>query len=280
MANETSTTTLATLLPNIIREALFVASQGSIMRGLVKNYSVPMGTGKTVNVPIYPSLTAAAVAELTDLGNTAVTTGEATLTISEVGLMTTVTDIAVATSADNVVASIGKQFGEAIACKMDQDLTALFAGFSDVLGSDTTVLTAAHIFQAVAKLRARGITGAELFCVLNPEVAYDLKSNLTNTFANPNAGNTQNEAMLSGYVGMLAGVPIYETSHVVSTAGDSIGGLFHRDALGLALMKDFSLELQRDASLRATELVGTAVYGVGELFDTYGVAMSFDSSIV
>ena len=57
------------------------------------------------------------------------------------------------------------------------------------------------------------------------------------------------------------------------------GGLFHRDALGLAMMQDIQIEQQRDASLRATELVSTAVYGHGEIFDSYGVEVHFDSSI-
>ena len=279
MANESTTTSLNDLIPSIIAEAMFVASERSVMRNLVKNFSLPMGNGKTVTVPRYPIQTAAAVAEGTDLTNTAISTDSAVLTVSEAGIMTTVTDLAVNSAASNVVADIGRLFGEAIARKMDQDLTGLFAGFSNVLGSNATAISAAYVFQAVAKLRAAGVPSDALFCVLNPEVAYDLKKDLTGTFQNPASGIIQNEAMASGYVGMLAGVPIFETSNVISTSGDSVGGLFHRDALGLALMKDISIETQRDASLRATELVATAVYGVCELYDGYGIAMSFDSSI-
>jgi hypothetical protein len=162
---------------------------------------------------------------------------------------------------------------------MDKDLTALFAGFSTVVGGATTTATAAHIFQAVAKLRAAGVPGSDLFCVLNPLVAYDIKSALTNTYANPNGGFVQNQAMATGFIGTIAGVPVYESANVGHTTGDSVGGLFHRDALGLAIMKDISIELQRDASMRATEVVATAQYGVGELVDAYGVAMSFDSTL-
>jgi hypothetical protein len=115
--------------------------------------------------------------------------------------------------------------------------------------------------------------------VVNPLVAYDLKKDLTSSFQNPAAGVIQNAAMATGYIGMLGGVPVFETSNVVDTSGDSIGGLFHRDALGLALRQDIKIEPQRDASLRATELVATAVYGCGELLDSYGVALSFDSSL-
>jgi hypothetical protein len=193
--------------------------------------------------------------------------------------MTTVTDLAARASSRNVIADVGQLFGNAIARKIDKDLIALFSGFSVALGDGTTAITAAKIFEAVAKLRAAGIPSEQLFAVLNPEIAYDLKANLTNTYANPAAGIIQNEAMASGYVGTLAGVPIFESANVVSTVGDSVGGLFNTNALGLAMMQDISIETQRDASLRATELVATATYGVGELYDGYGIKLNFDSSI-
>lgn len=282
MANESTMTTLNDLLPSIVAEALFVAQERSLMRGLVRNYTLPAGSGKTITVPIYPAQTAASVNEATDLTNTAISTSGATLTIGEVGIMTTVTDLARVASASNVVADVGNLFGTAVATKMDKDLTALFSGFSATVGGTSTTLTAALVAQAIMKLRGQGIPMADVAVVLNPDVAYDFVANLTNTFANPNAGNLQNEAMLNGMVGRFMGVPIYITANVVNngTAGDYVGAVFHRDALGIAMLQDIKLEAQRDASLRADELVATAVYGVGELYDAYGVGIVADSTIV
>jgi len=286
MANESTTTSLNDLLPSIVAEALFVAQERSIMRGLVRNYTLPMSSGKTITVPIYPKQTAAAVSEGTDLTNTEIATSGATLTIGEVGIMTTVTDLARNASASNVIADVGRLFGEAIAAKMDKDLTALFAGFSNAEGDYTTQITAASIFKAVAKLRGQGVDPAGCFCVIHPEIAYDLKSALTTGgttvfTAGGGVSDIANEAMRMGYVGMLAGVPVYETSNIayVTNAGDFPGAVFHRDALGLAMMQDIKIETQRDASLRADELVATAVYGVGELYDAYGWGLKYDSSI-
>ena len=282
MANETTSTTLNDLLPSIVAEALFIASERSIMRGLVRNYTLPMGSGKTITVPRYPIQTAAAVAEGTDLTNTAVSTDGSVLTVSEVGIMTTITDYARMTSASNVIADVGRLFGEAIARRIDTDLTALFDGFSTALGDGTTALNVAAVFQAVARLRSNGVPTTDMYCVLHPAIAYDLKANMTNTFANPNAGILQNEAMQMGFVGMLAGIPVFETSNMANSgnAGDFKGAVFHRDALGLAMLQDIRIETQRDASLRADELVATATYGVGELVDAYGVELHFDSSIL
>ena len=65
-----------------------------------------------------------------------------------------------------------------------------------------------------------------------------------------------------------------------SNAGNYKIGIFHKDALAIAMMQDLKLETQRDASLRADEIVATAVYGVGELHDSYGVELHVNSSIV
>ena len=283
MANETTNTTLDDLISPLVAEALFVANERSIMRGLVRNYTMPMNSGKTIQVPIYPTVTAAGVAEATDLSNTAISTSKADLTVSEVGIMTTLTDFARNVSESDVVSDLGRLFGEAIAKKIDTDLTALFSGFSQSVGDVSSVQEVQDIFQAVAKLRAAGVPGTDLACVLHPNIAFDIKKNLTNTFANPNPTDLANEALRTGFVGQIAGVPVFETSNIAAAggaAGDHKGAVFHRDALGLAMMQDLKIETQRDASLRATEIVATAVYGVGELHDSYGIELAADSSIV
>ena len=284
MANESTSSTLSELYTEIVAEALFVASERSIMRPLVRNYAVT-GGGKSVEVPIYSAVSAAAVSEASDLSNTAIDPTSKTITCSEHGIMTTLTDLGRNAAPRNVAADIGRLFGEAIAKKIDKDLTALFGGFSTTVGSASTAMSASLIFQAVAKLRAAGVPGENLSAVIHPQVAFDLKSGLTNTFANPNPG-VGNEALRTGLVGQIAGVNIFETSNMTDsssndpgTTGDYKGAVFHSDALGLAMMQDLKIETQRDASLRADEIVATAVYGVGELDDSKGCEVEADSTI-
>lgn len=286
MAGST-TTTLNDLLPQIVAEAMFVASERSIMRGLVKNYSLGQGQGKTVTVPIYPTQTAAALTEGDEISNTAVSTNGATLTVTTAAIRTLVTDLAVASSASNVVADIGRLFGEAIARKIDLDLTALFAGFSAGFGDHTGQITPADIFKAVSKLKAAAVPTEGMVCVLHPEIAYDLKAALTTGGNNPfvaggGASDVANEAMRTGFVGTLAGIPVFETSNIAianATAGDYTGAVFHRDALGLAMIGDITVETERRASFLGTDIVAACHYGVGELQDGYGRYLAFDSSI-
>lgn len=285
MAGST-TTTLNDLLPAIVAEAMFVANERSIMRGLVKNYTLGAGQGKTVTVPIYPQVSAAAITEGDIVSNTAVSTSGVTLTVATNAIRTMVTDLSVASSSSNVIADLGRLFGEGIARKIDKDLTALFAGFSAGVGDYTGQITAASIFNSVAKLRGAGVAPDGIVCVLHPEIAYDLKAALTTpsssvAFSGGTLSDVGNEAMRMGYVGMLAGVPVYETSNIDydTNAGDFPGAVFHRDALGLALIGDVQIETARRIDYLSTEIVASAHYGVGELQDGLGRYLKFDSSI-
>ena len=279
MANETTSSTISELYTEIVAEAQFVASEKSIMRNLVKNYAIS-GGGKAVEVPVYAQVSAAAVADATDLANTAINPTSVTITASEVGVMTTLTDLARNSAPRNVAADIGKLFGEALARKQDADLTGLFDSLTTEVGDGTAAISPAAIFNAMSTLRANSLPINECAVVIHPKIAFDLKSGLTNTFAGLDTENS-NEALRSGFVGKLAGMNIFETSNMSNTgnAGDYKGAAFHKDALAIAMMQDVKIETQRDASLRADEIVATSVYGVGEIHDSYGVELHFDSSI-
>ena len=107
MASETTAATLSELYTEIVAEAQFVIQEKSLMKNLVKNYSIA-GGGKSVEVPIYAAVAAAAVADATDLSNTAVNPTSVTITASEIGVMTTLTDLGKNSAPRNVAADIGK----------------------------------------------------------------------------------------------------------------------------------------------------------------------------
>jgi N4-gp56 family major capsid protein len=282
-----TTTTLNDLLPQIVAEATFVASERSIMRGLVKNYQLGTGQGKTITVPRYPRQTAATLTEGNEISNTAVSTDGATLTVTTAAIRTLVTDLAVASAASNVVADLGRLFGEAIARKIDTDLTQLFYGFNAGEGNWGSAISAADIFKAVAKLRADAVPMDQMVAVVHPAVAYDLKAALTtagNTpFTMDGGSMVANEAMREGFVGRLAGIPVFETSNINLKAegepGEYAGAVFHADALGLAMIGDIGIETERRASYLGTDVVGFCHYGVGTLYNAYGRFLAFDSTI-
>jgi N4-gp56 family major capsid protein len=280
MANESTTTTLNDLIAPIVQEAMFVASETAIMPGLVKIFNVPANAGKVLQVPLYSTQTIASDAgENADLSNTAVSTDVANITLTEAGIMTTLTDMARNHSMSNVVADLGKLFGEAIAKRHDRALTGLFSSFTASIGAAQDEIEVKDLFEAYATLKAAAVPGP-YFGVFSPKAIYNVKKTLTNTFVNPNPANVVNQAMSEGYIGRIAGIDIYESSNVVQLSDTSVvNAVFSRDALGIAIAQQLNVETQRDASLRAEEVVASTRYGVNILHDSYGVKILGDNQI-
>ena len=273
----TTSSSLDDLFVNIVAEARMAAEENSIMRNLVTNYNIGSVAGTTIQVPKYSTVSAADLTEGTDMSSTEVTTSSVSIAVGEVGVQAFLTDMATM-GAGNPAQEIGTLLGNAIARKIDEDLIALFDGFGTSFGGTGTELSVADIFKAAATLRNAKVNG-QLVAVVNPLQAYALKANLTNTFANPNGGDLQNEAMRNGFVGSIAGIDVYQSANItVDGNGDAKGAVFAPESMCIAMKRDFNLETERDASNRAFELNATAVYGVGELDDSYGVEMFFDAT--
>jgi N4-gp56 family major capsid protein len=274
----TTSSTLDDLFVNIIAQARFTAEEQSLMLGLVTQYNIGNEAGKTIQVPKYPAISAADLTEGTDMSSTTVSTSSVSVTVGEVGAQVILTDLATM-GAGNPADELGTVLGNAIATKIDTDLIALFDGFSSSFGTAGSETSVADLFKAAATLRANKVRGS-MAAVVHPYQAYAIKANLTNTFANPNGGDAQNEAMRNGYVGTIAGIDVYESANVtIDGSGDCKGAVFAPEALAIAMKRDFQIAPQRDESLRAWELNATAVYGVGELDDSYGVEVLGDATL-
>jgi N4-gp56 family major capsid protein len=259
-------------------QARLTAEEQSLMAGLITRYDIGNVAGKTIQVPKYPAVAAADLTEGTDMSSSTVSTSSVTVTVGEVGAQVVLTDLA-AMGAGNPAQELGTVLGNSIATKMDKDIIALFDGFSASLGAAGQEITVADLFKAAATLRANKALGP-VYAVVHPFHAYQLSANLTNTFANPNGGDLQNEAMRNGFVGSVGGIEVYQSANItVDGSDDAKGCVFTREAMCIAMKRDFNLETERDASNRAFELNATAVYGVGELDDSYGVEMLFDAAL-
>jgi N4-gp56 family major capsid protein len=281
MAVTTSTLTQE-LYANIVQSALYTLSESTVIRPLIRNYDMTGTPGLTAQVPIYPALSAGDLVEATDITSpTSFDTTSKTLTALEKGVMVTLTDLSRESAGEDVAAAIGRQIGDAMAKKVDTDLAALFSGFSNTVGSGATEITVEDLFKAAATLRANQAPG-QYVCVLHPYQAFQIKKQLTN------AGNTNmvnpsdlgNEALRSGFVGNIAGMNVFESTVLTGdSAGAFVGAAMSQDALGYMVKRNMRVEEQRDASLRATEIVGSMAYGVSEIFDAYGVGIIGDAQL-
>jgi len=278
MANEVTSSIGSELYTNILQEAIFTATEQSVARAVARNYNLAAGAGKTFQVPVYPSVSAGDVTEGTDMSNTAVNPTSVTITLAEIGVMATVTDLMLESSPFDVAADIGNILGRAVAEKVDTDFAALFSSFSTSLGNDATEFSASMLFQAAAQLRSVNAPGP-YYCVVHPNAAYALKKELATNGGNniPALSEPGNQALQTGIIGNIAGITVVEHSLVPTSSSDGyVGAVFSRDAIGVAVGREPRLEQQRDASLRASELVMTMTTGEAILKNTYGVTLLMD----
>tara|TARA_R110000796_G_scaffold119055_1_gene233232 strand:- start:2233 stop:3078 length:846 start_codon:yes stop_codon:yes gene_type:complete len=277
-----TTTTLNDLYANIVQSALFTLSEKTVIRPLVRNYNMVGTPGLVAQIPKYSAIAAAAIAEGTDLGTpTSFTTDTTNVTASEIGVNVTLSDIAREGAAEDVASAIGRQIGEGMALKVDTDLAALFTGFSQTVGTGADEITIEMIFKAAAMLRNSNAPG-NFVGVLHPYQAFQIKKQLTNAGATMShaLSDVGNMALKDGFIGRIAGVDLFESTVVSGdSAGAFAGAVMSSDALAYMVKRDMRIEEQRDASLRATEFIGSMAYGVSELFDLYGVRILGDANL-
>jgi N4-gp56 family major capsid protein len=282
MANEVTSSVISELYSDVVQAALFTLSEQTVIRPLIRNYDMTGTPGLVAQVPIYPAISAAALTDGTDISaNTAFNTTEKTITAAEVGAMVTLTDLAKETASEDVAAAIGRQLGDAMAKKVDDDLAGLFSGFTNSVGSANDELTVDDFFKAAATLRNNQAPGPYV-CVIHPYQAFQLKKLLAGNGNTPmNNHELANEALRSGFVGTIAGIQVFESTAVTGadSAGAFVGAAMSQDALGYMVKRNMRIEEQRDASLRATEIVGSMAYGVSEIFDAYGVKIIGDAQL-
>ena len=288
MANEITSSTTSTLYANIVQAAQYVMNERAVIRPLVRNVNMVGTSGLTAQIPVFPTIASASIGDGTALSNTSYTTLSKTITCAEAGVMVTLTDLARDAATEDLAAALGRQMGNSLAEKIDQDLANLFSTFSDQLGGSGTELTADLIFQAASVLRSNKASGP-YYGVFHPKQMFNLKKQLTNAGANVinhNISDVGNAALREGIVGSIAGVTLIESTVVAEndSAGNQVGGVFNSDALAYVLKRDIRIENIRVPSVRGEEWVASVAYGVGGVMDGnssrpgYGVGITVDAN--
>ncbi|HUX14937.1 MAG TPA: hypothetical protein VMW52_00605 [Phycisphaerae bacterium] len=288
MANEVTTTTVddLSLAAELLASAIMPHFYGNLIAGaFVRSADIGGAPTKAKDFPITPGLTASSIAEGMDLTNTPFATSKVTLTVGEVGLMLTITDLL---SMSDIVSDeyYSSEMGKAMALKFNTDVLALSAGFSGTCGATGVNLTEANILAGLVTLASDGIpppySGA-----LHPQQWADLIADVGTTITPAGAGGQPARAATNdlsvpstGGLGALYGVEWY-TSHLVPTAnaGADRAGMIvaPAHAIGHVSKWDVRVEPERDASLRAREIVVTACYAIGELRDAAGIGVITDA---
>lgn len=246
----------------------------NVSRGLFR--FMEAGPSKVAQFPTFddPGPVTDALTEGTDYSTvTTQGTGNAQVTAGEVGMRSDVTDFLVKISILDVMPQVTGALARSLAEKFETDCSALYDDFSNVTTAAAGLTPQDHL-AAVSALEQRDVTGS-LVAVYHPKQAGELRAELAATTAVVHSGGANAGGLVSdhleGSVGTLYGVPILQTSLVVSASGLRGGAVFVRgEALGAYEIWGPRIELQRDASARNTEIVATQCYGVAEISDTRG----------
>ena len=282
-------------LGKIIGDAVIAFNHTNVMFPLVTVKQAVKGA-ITVQFPDYTKVASSSVGAGTDGADyttvTSITTAARSCTVGEHVIRADVTDLASMGNAEDLTGNVGDILGNALAAKLDADLTALGTGFSQTESAAGTALALSHIFGAMRQLRAAGapmpynlVLSAKQ--VWGPKGLISLTNDAAVTGSNAKPlsllGNKGEEAMATGMIGSIAGFDVYWSDQInedVGSGGDAAGFAFSKGAIGLAVGPEglFRVETERNASFRSTEYVGVGFWAETEIKDAFGVYILTDVS--
>lgn len=211
--------------------------------------------------------------DLSEISSTVTSDSQASATASGVGFRIDITDFVREINVADVYATASRQVAAALSEKWETDLAAMVDDFSNVTTAGST-LTPLDLLAAVSALEQRDIPGPYVG-YLFPKQTGELRVEIATTTAQYESGG-RNAGLVSpftnsGMFGTYMGLPIWQTSLVVTTSGLIGGAVFAANqALGAYEVLPARLETQRDASFQSMEFVGSQWYGLAETSDTRG----------
>jgi len=290
----TNTTTAAGGLGRTIGDAVIAFNHVNVMYPLVTVQQAARGSNH-VQFSDWTKLTSGNVTAATQATTTtavAITSAARTATVSEHVIASTVSDLVLMGSNDDIVGQAGTALGNAVAAKLDADLTALGTGFAQTESAAGTALALSHVFGAMRQLRAASAP-MPYSLVLSPKQVWGPKGLIsllhddavTGSNAKPMSlmGSKGDEAFGVGFITSIAGFNVYwsdQISEDVGSGGDAAGFAMSKGAVGLGVGSEglFRVANERDEMLRAVNYVATGFWGEIEVKDTFGVYILTDVS--
>jgi len=280
MAQTATTGNLENAQRIIIATARFTEEHNAPAMNLIEQFTLPKGS-KQVTVPKVGQMSMSDLVDgqdIIDEEDIGMTTVD--LTAAEVGAKIIITDKLARQSAENVFSIIGRQLGDGMARKKDSDVTALYSGFSTDIGAAGRSMSLANVSATVAYAKGNKF-GSQVYIVQHPFAVWDIANTaVTASSTYPVPAGWSADLLGNFFSGLrpINGVPIFEDGNItIDASDDAVGVCADKSALAVLKSVDTRTERQRDASLRATEVVMTADYGVFELDDSKGVALTLDA---
>jgi len=266
----------------VIAEVMYTAEHSAPCINLVRKFRLNQDE-KQITVPKVGQMAAANLADGQDITNSATIGMTSTdLTTGEVGLKCILTDKLLRQEQPDLFRVIGRQMGDAMARKKDTDIIALFSALNGgtTLGSANCTWTMAKLGAMIAYLKNKKAP-FPIAVVQHPYAVYDLIAAMTLT---PSATYPMphgfSEDLLKDFWKLTVNrVPVFEDGNITpDSSDDAVGAIFSEEALCIVESLAPRTERERDASLRAWEVVVVGDYGCFELDDSYGAAVTIDAA--
>ena len=283
MAQTATTGNLESAQRTIIATARYTEEHNAPAMSLIESMNLPKGAS-TITVPKVGQMSMDDLVDGVDIideEEIGMTTID--LTASEVGAKIILTDKLVRQMAQNVFAIIGRQLCDGMARKKDTDVHALYSGLNGgtTLGAAGATMSLANVAGSIAYTKANKF-GSQVYILQHPNAVFDIANTAVTASATyPVPDGWSSDLLGNFFSGLrpLNGVPIFEDGNLaIDSSDDAIGVIAAKDALVVLNSVETRTERQRDVSLRATEVVMTADYGVFELDDSRGAPLTFDAA--
>ena len=253
------------------------------MAGLIEKFTLGKGEYQ-LTIPKVAQMDAEDLVEGQDMIDSEdINVSTVTATTAEVGLKVIITDTLLQQNNEDVYKIIGRQMGDAMARKKDNDIIALFPSLNGgtSIGLDNALFNLANVSGVIANAKS-GKFGNDLYIVHHPNAVWKLATDIGNTLSTypiPDAFN--NPAVKDYWTGIkLSGVPIFEDGNIEDNSNDSgYGVIADKTAMGHLAARARREERERDISLRAFEIVVTEDYAVFEVDDSRGAALLYDKPL-
>ena len=282
MAVQTSGTgNLQNMSRIMLASARYTEEHNAPMVGLIEKFSLGKGEYQ-LTIPKVAQMTAEDLAEGQDMIDSEdLDLSTVTATTAEVGLKVIITDTLLQQNNEAVFKIIGRQMGDAMARKKDNDIIALFPSLNGgtVLGADDKSLNLANASAIIATAKADQF-GSDLFVVHHPNALWKLATDVGNTLSTYPLPDAFNKPAVKDYwTGIkLSGVPFFEDGNIakIGTSDSGYGVIADKTAMGHLAARARREERERDISLRAHEIVVTEDYAVFEVDDTRGSSVRYE----
>ena len=246
---------------------LYTAQETSLFLGgsLIPMVNVPAGS-QSAQVPLLSAATATTISDDTanaDVAASVITDTTATIPVNLYAARSVVRDLGGIDPSE-----LGRVLGNAVAKAYDTAVLTAMATNLTENAVDGDPVTTASIFGAVEEIRGAGEMG-QLYGILSTAQASALMQSLW-ADGNYAGGDFQTEALRNGYVGMFAGVKLFQSALVPAAHS---GFIFGQDACRLAMQKNASVEVQRRAAAVGYDVVASIHAGVGVTDATRGIQL-------